>query len=422
MVYVICVLITILWLYQFFIKKNYFSALTYIWAGIFVPLFMYQLGWSSLIDNSNSGMFNYIFICLAVTIAIYMLKTNGIKPNPIHTNEKIIITSTGKKLLPLLNFGFVILYFLENYMGSGSIIPGLQKIDIHAYTAPIISYITSMPFLVMAADYYAYKATKKKKYWLWILVVFIIPIITRSARLQMMISALQFLSLLLFLEGSKAMESLRSRKNYQKIKRVIIIGGIGLLIGVIQFTNYRMNHYGVYNLSYAELIGYEGPKNFSFLAPYYGYFPLSFNNLKINILYRTVEHNYIGLYSFACLFFGVFQIDNLFGIDTQGSIVNRLITHSAATVPTGFWDFYYDYGFFCFIPITVAMLVCYYFLKRAKREKTKLVYRTLYFWYIPLWFFMSFQNLIFASTIIVSGILIEIIVRRCFYVGVFQGG
>lgn len=414
-IYSICALLTITCIFEFFVKKNYFGALTYIWAGIVFPLFMYQLGWSRLIDTSNSSMFNYIFICLTVCIIIYLLSTKGIRLRPISENQRISITKTGKVISPILNIGFLLFYLIENYLGSGSFVPGLQKIDIHTYAAPIISYLTNTLFLVLAFDYYAFKATKKKKYWVWILLVVAIPFITRSSRLQMMIGAIQFISLLLFIEAPGAITTLRARKNYKRIKRILIGVGIVAVIGLTQFTNYRMNHYGVYNFNYADLIGYTGPEQLAFLAPYYGYFPLSFNNLKINLT-RLVSHNYIGLYSFSCLYFGVFQLDNLFGIDIIGNINNRIVTHSAATVPTGFWDFYYDFDYLCFIPMLVAFIICYWLLNKSKRENSRLTFRTLYFWFIPLWFFMSFQNVIFSSTIIVAGVLIEIIIRRSFLI------
>ena len=412
----VCALMTLVWAYQFFLKKNYFGALTYIWAGVFVPLFLYQLGWSRLINTSVSGMFNYIFIWLAVITLLYLALARNRKPRPIAADSRILLTETGKMLSPVLNGGFLILYLLENYLGSGSLVPALQEIDIHTYSAPVISYLTNTPFLVVAFDYYAYKATRELRYWLWILMIFATPIVTRSSRLQLMINAVQFVSLLLFVEASVAMKSRRARKRYRQLKRSIVVLGAAAVIGLIQFTNYRMNHYGVYSFQYADLIEYDGPKALTFLAPYYGYFPLSFNNLKINILKRSVPHNYIGLYSFTCFFFGLLQLDNLLGISTQGHIAHRLVTHGAATVPTGFWDFYYDYGILCFIPIAVGMMVCYRFLKRAKKEKRRLTYRTLYFWFVPLWFFMSFQNILFGSTIMVAGILIKMVIRRSFVV------
>lgn len=415
-IYIVCAVMTIAWVQQFFVKKDHYCALTYIWAGIYVPLFFYQLGWSRLIDRHDSGMFNYIFIMLAVLTLVFTYITKGMKPAKILPDQKIRITSTGRTLLPILNIGFVGLYLIENYLGSGSFIPGLQHIDIHTYSAPIISYLTNSPFIVMAADYYAFKATKKKKYLLWVLVVMVIPFITRSARMQMMICAVQFVSLFLFFEAASALNSIRQRKNYRRTKRIIIIVGMVAVIGLLNYTNYRMNHYGVYSFSYSDLIGYDGPEWASFMAVYYGYFPLSFNNLKINILNRVINHNFIGLYSFTCFYFGVLQLDNILGIDTNGHLFGKLVTQTNATVPTGFWDYYYDYDILCFIPVIVAFLLCYDFLKKANKEKTRLTYRSLYFWFVPLWFFMSFQNVLFESTVIIAGALLLFVIQTSFEV------
>ncbi len=412
---IVCGIVMLCWIYEFFVKKNRFSVLTYIWTGIFFPLFLYLLDWSTLIDTRTSWMFNYIFVCFAFIVIIYSVLCGKRKITPIK-NGTVVITKFGRKMVPLMNWGFIALYLLENYMGSRTFFPGLKHIDIHTYSAPIISYITSAGFLVMAADYYAWKATKRKKYIVWIPIILLFPFVTRSARMQLMIWALSFGSLFLFVEGSDIVASVKKRKHYEKIKKVLLLLCLAGGIGLMSYTNYRMNHYGKYNLSYAEVTGFSGPEWLSFMAPYYGYFPLSFNNLKINILGRTVKHNYIGLYSFNCFYFGLLQLDNLLGINTQGARINGLVTQSAATVPTGFWEFYYDFNILCFLPMIVAMAISGYFLKKASKENKRLTFRTMYFWYIPMWFFMSFQNVVFSPTIIVVGLLIYYIIRNSFYI------
>jgi hypothetical protein len=167
--------------------------------------------------------------------------------------------------------------------------------------------------------------------------------------------------------------------------------------------------------TYASGIMYTGPKWLTWIAPFYGYFPLSFNNLKINIINRTISHNYIGLYSFAALYFGIFQLDNVLGISTNAFLQNRLITNGLATVPTAFWEYYYDFGMLFFIPLIVALLITRIFEKRASKEQNKLTYRTLYFWYVSYWFFTSFQNTLFLSTMIVVGIITYFVIKRSFY-------
>ena len=177
-----------------------------------------------------------------------------------------------------------------------------------------------------------------------------------------------------------------------------------------------MNHFGKYNLTYDTEIRYTGPEWLAFLSPYYGYFPLSFNNLNANMLIRDVTHNYIGLYSFGCFYFGIFQLDNLLGIDVYAYERGSYITSLSASVPTGFWEYYYDFGYLCFIPVISAFAICYFFLINSAKEKSKIVYRCQYFWYVPLWFLMSFQNTMFLPTSIITGIFLYFIIDNSFYI------
>lgn len=55
-------------------------------------------------------------------------------------------------------------------------------------------------------------------------------------------------------------------------------------------------------------------------------------------------------------------------------------------------------------------------LKKSSKEVNKLAYHTLYCWYAPLWFFMSFQNVLFMSVLIISGFLLYYIIQRSFTV------
>ena len=105
-----------------------------------------------------------------------------------------------------------------------------------------------------------------------------------------------------------------------------------------------------------------------------------------------------------------------FNVDQLGDIAGNLITSVSATVPTGFWDYYYDYGILLFIPIVVAFFLCWLFLNNAHKEKETLNKRTIYFWYVSLWFLMSFQNTMFSSVVIVSGLILNYSIKYSFKV------
>lgn len=416
----VCVYMFLLWSYVFFIQKQRFSIITYITAGVYFPLFLYLLYWSDLSDRTESFVFDYIFVTLAVLCTIYGANAYKGKNSHIRSIDgRIYVTKFGRQLYGLINCTYIVLYFLENYLGSGSFVPGLVGIDIHTYSAPIISYFTNAQYLLLAYNYYYYKSTRRKSAIAFSLVDIIIPVITRLARMSIVMAIVQIGSLILFFETDTIKKTISKfeKKKIRRIKQTIfLVAAIGF-VALSTFTQYRMNLHNA-EFTYGSGIAFSGPKRAEWLAPFYGYFPMSFNNLKINILRRNVTHNYIGLYSFFSLYFGLFQVDNLFGLDTTGQLKNRLITNGLATVPTAFWDYYYDFDLLLVIPIIVAMFISYKFEKKSRKESKKLTYRTLYFWYVPYWFFTSFQNTLFLAPAIVVAMLTYYIIKHSFKVDV----
>lgn len=416
----VCVYMFLLWSYVFFIQKQRFSIITYLTAGVYFPLFLYLLYWSDLSDRTESFVFDYIFVTLAVLCTIYVANAYKGKNSHIRSIDgRIYVTKFGRQLYGLINCTYIVLYFLENYLGSGSFVPGLVGIDIHTYSAPIISYFTNAQYLLLAYNYYYYKSTKRKSAIAFSLVDIIIPVITRLARMSMVMAIVQIGSLILFFETDTIKKTISKfeKKKIRRIKQTIFLVAVIGFVALSTFTQYRMNLHNA-EFTYGSGIAFSGPKWAEWLAPFYGYFPMSFNNLKINILRRKVTHNYIGLYSFFSLYFGLLQVDNLFGFDTTGQLKNRLITNGLATVPTAFWDYYYDFDLLLVIPIIVAMFISYKFEKKSRKESKKLTYRTLYFWYVPYWFFTSFQNTLFLAPAIVVAMLTYYIIKHSFKVDV----
>jgi hypothetical protein len=360
----------LLWSYVFFIQKQKFSIITYITAGVYFPLFLYLLYWSDLSDRTESFVFDYIFASLAILCTIYVgITYRGNYRHVRSIDGTIYVTKFGRQFYGVINFIYIALYFLENYLGSGSAVPGLVGIDIHTYSAPIISYFTNAQYLLLAYNYYYYKSTKRKSALAFSLVDIIVPVMTRLARMSIVMAVVQVGSLILFLETDTIKRTL-SKFEKRKIKRikqgVFLVAVIGF-VTLSTFTQYRMNLHNA-EFTYGSGIAFSGPEWAEWLAPFYGYFPMSFNNLKINILRRKVTHNYIGLYSFFSLYFGLFQVDNLLGIDTAGQLKGRLVTNGLATVPTAFWDYYYDFGLLLVIPIIVAILISYNFEKNREEN------------------------------------------------------
>ena len=255
-------------------KKQYFTIINYIVLGIFVPLFLYELKWSNLIIEEESIMFDSIFVALALLTLIFSLASRKLYPKRPVSNEKIYFKKNGKFIVWIINFLFIFFYFLENYLVSGTFAPALNKIDAHLKSFPIISYITTASFVILACDYYAFKATKKKIYLLMALLVLTIPVVTRSARSNTLIAIVQLLSLVLFFEKEFAKESLKKIRTFNRHRKILILLCLAVVVLMCFYTTYRMNVYGVYDLVYADIIQYTGPKLFGILPIYYGYFPM----------------------------------------------------------------------------------------------------------------------------------------------------
>lgn len=414
MIIFVFIIMTLFWFIYSIKHRNLLHPLTFIYLGFYIPLLFYNFNWSKLIDTTKSTKFDFIIISFTFLTICFCLMTNK-NVKKVNNCERIVATKVGKYMTKWLTIIWIFLYLIENYMGSGSFFPALAKIDAHKISVPIISYFTNSSFIVTSLNLLMYKATKKKKNLLYIAICLIIPVMTRSSRMATFISVIQLITLFFI-----CFKLNKNSFSWKKIKYKYILVAIILIAFIVymgKLTNTRMNHYGKYDLDYGETIQYTGPGFFGIMEVYYGYFPMSFNNLKINLLYnKTVKHNYIGLYSYTSFWYGLLQLDNIFGINSGAYLDGRLVSSGAATVATGFWEFWYDYGFLAFIPMIVAFAITRFILTNASKEKNKMTYRVLYAWFIPFWFFTSFQNVLFQSVNIVVFIILYNLIKKSFII------
>ena len=150
------------------------------------------------------------------------------------------------------------------------------------------------------------------------------------------------------------------------------------------------------------------------LAPYYGYFPLSFNNLKVNKLNVESDYNMIGLSTFVFFYYSLLHLHHFFDIPVYAASMNRtFISSNSATVATGFWEFYYDFGIFLFLPISIMLIIAVVLLNKGNKENG-ITYKILYLWYIGLIFFQSFMNVVFGPSTIFTYAFIYMIFKNIF--------
>ena len=409
-------IVTIIYLiFLMVLRKDYFSLNTYIILGIYLPMFLSEFNWSFL-HISNKPDNYYLLFCV---FDIFLIFINFLPQSGLHPKDIQFKKNVKAKPIEIYNVLYLMFILIENYYASGHFFPSRYGIDIHTARMPYIYAFTTAIYLISVMNLIEFFVTKKIKYIFYIIFLMAFNIITKSARIDSFICAVQLLSMILFyfIYSKKTVKKRDKiiKKKKSKTKIIVIVGIISIIIlnvGINVGIN-RMNSKGKYHLSYAkDGLNYKGPSigNTEIIAYYYGYFPLSYDNLAYNMMYSTIRPNYIGLSSFRTLYFGVLQFDNFFGLDGGEATKANVIRSQAAAVATGFWVFYYDFGDLFFIPLFISFII-YYILKRniTKKNPSALSF-VLYFYWIPLWTFLSFDNRIFDYQVLLHIILMIIII------------
>lgn len=407
--------------YSIVVKKHYIGLNLFVLLGIHFPMLLYFFGWSAYVDNSPTDEFFFIFFCLNLCMILFNLLIRDTCKFDLGTMPTKV--STGVVLLT--DCIFATLFLVESYLGSRSFVPALVGIDIHAYSAPIIAFVTRNLFLIVILNIVTFLVNRRKKYLVFAFALIALPVVTRSMRITAIITLVQvatFLALYFAAKRRGGERNIAPSRLGTKVKRhklavvLVVVVAVAFTFGAAAMTNNRMSHYGKYDLDYSTEIAYTGPEVLSDVVPvYYGYFPLSFNNLNLSLKYGTAEHNYVGLYSFTSVYFGLLQWDNVFGLDAfePSAIGHRVYSTGSATVATGFWDYWYDYGYFCFIPIVAMIAICAWITRRLQIKPSLFMYLQ-YCYFIPLVFFESFQNVFFGTETLYEVLFALILVRLAF--------
>lgn len=394
-------------------KHDYFNSATYITIGVCVPLILYLCRWSYVIIKEPSNGFYWIYICLFICSVVFQLT----EKREFTYNQKITVKHKREPLVLLVNVFWMLCVLINNKYCSGAFFPALSGIDNHVDNAPIIMYFVRSTYAVIALDVIFYFTRRKKIYLLYAALQVVLPVVSSAGRMVATEAALCGVSLFFFLwlcgYGKKKQKEIKRRRIKTRHVLVIAILAVGIIYALVEVGEYRASHFGAYQISYADSIGYTGPLG-EIGAWLYGYFAISCNNLNQTILANAEQPNFIGLYSFASFFFGILQLDNFFGLDSGAAQAVSVFTLGEATVPTGLWTFYYDYYILAFIPMIVAFIKEHYIRRAARRSNKRLVWIAVYFYYIPEWFFMGFTNTIFSVTGITTGVITYVLLSMFF--------
>ncbi len=401
-------------------KKRVVGLNLIVLLGIYFPMLLFSMGWSTYIDRQVSDDFYLIFLYLNIALIVF----NATVKDHVDFDKEALDCGVNEGVALGLNFFFIAAYLLENYAGSGMLAPSLHGVDIHKFSLPVVNYITNALSAFALLDVFIFLKSKKKRYLGFLLVVIAMPIATRNSRMTSFVALFQCcFAMACFYNRKQLGQSLLSIIGRIKLRTI----GIGVVVAVVIFaavsisTSVGLKRSSINRTekySYGAEIGYGGPFADSEVAStYYGYFPMSFNNLNLSIKYGSTDLNYLGFDTYQGLYFGLLQFDNIFDLEFNASTNHgRVSALNESTVATGFWNFYYDYGKLAFIPIFVMTLLCALITKQTQRSPSKYSY-FLYLYFIPLVFFQSFQNEFFGVNTLVTVALAFIFLKITFSKG-----
>lgn len=376
----------ILTIFLYFKRKDLLSPGQIAFFFVILNIYLYLKGYSNFIniDNIDSSV-RMLFVSIIIIFLFITIFTKKVNISL----EDVQYRLKRPKLIIFLNIINIIFVFLENIIGSGTLIPTLHGIDIHTFSMPVISLYTRSIGFLLIFNYLHYINSKKKKFIILSILVVSLPIVTRSARMTSIVAIVQFMVFYILVNKQNI---------YNNFKRIAKLSAIVVLIMVLMtsITQYRMQNFNNYYGSYSSTIRYSGYEDrFGVFPMYYGYFVLGYENLNLsiqNIKSHQGIHTY-GSYTLAPIFIGIFQFDNLFDDYPARTYANsfRVKIVSTATVPTGFYEFYLDFGDFAYISIMIYGIITLIYYNRIRRNA---FYASYYSILAGAWAFMSFQNVL----------------------------
>lgn len=411
------IIYNIVFIHSIIKKKNIFGMGTIINIAVNLNFFLFLMNWSDFMTKEPQlGTYIIINSILIIFIIVMLLSKSPVE-KLARSKEYIVlkdirIFKNKINMYVFINITYIILFFLENYIGSENLLPNLFGIDIHTYSAPLISFVTRSVYVMLILNYICYENFKEKKYIVFFVIDLILFPVIRGARMNLFMSFFEFgifftmYNLSYLMKNKKLIISL--------VLSVIILVGVGITVGNKRIEK-QLEGAGIEeNLTYGDFIRYSGPEDPMGILPwYYGYFPMSYANLD-----KTIEridnegYRTYGIYTVRPILVGLLQFDNLIPNYPDLDLINEVSEYytSSATVSTGFAEFYLDFGKLAFIGIAIYAFISLAIYNGIKKN---INYLALYGLIAGAWFFMAFQNTMIEVITLYSSIYLLLLFRFC---------
>jgi oligosaccharide repeat unit polymerase len=329
-----------------------------------IPLLLNRLMLSGL---QSSQWETYTYLILIYYVVFFVIVPGFFidkgKYRKLSLNYKDIFFINKPLLVVIIGISIFIQLVL-NYLNCGYFIPTLfieklqlQGVEFHIVKVSFWGLIieTVWLFIIAIATINSFYH-KSKAIWFLTIISLLTPILSRFSRMGIFLALILVIFILYDLVKNK-------RKFYLRLM-------MGLLIFSIAGTYlmwYRWSVGGKYEVSFAEEIKYKGnPGPMEAYATFYGYFPLSFENVNRFVLKNKDNLDYTyGAYTFRPIMAGLFKIQKIFPSFPMHEHFNKLndpVT-DASIVPTAVCEFTVDFGFvLSFIPMIIYSILGLFFV------------------------------------------------------------
>ena len=399
-------------------KKDYYNIAFITAIGVFLPLCIYHLNWSKMTVHPIANDFYLIFIYFGIMVIF----TSVVERKCYPVNVQYVFSIKSQLPIQLFNIIYVVSCLLENIILSGNPFPMVFGIDVHTGKVGGLLWFTNTCFVILAINYLGFRYTHKVKYLIWMAIGILLPVAGKGSRQDAVMSIVQLILFAAFINREqihKAWEKGKiSADTFGKALKRILIIILFILAAIVMVSWGIYRTVGIFSTEskYVLSIGYTGPGKGiwrEILAWYYGYFSFSFNNLNNNILNTPIHENWLGLNSFKAFWFGLMRL-SWFGFHSDAANQTKTILTTSATVTTTFWDFYYDYGNCCFIPMLISGIFYLGLKEKVSSPFSSTGAYLRYFYWASLWFFAAFNNVVFFDCVFTNMIILSIVVHFAF--------
>ena len=367
-------------------NKKIITAYNIVYFMTMISFVLYLQKWSLDFVYDCFPETYYLMFVVCLIFGIYALHDNKIKIEQYNKKYYLKKITIGGHISFMCSSCLLILCLtltaVENlYLSGGLVAPDFN--EFHTASMPVIGTVVRGLYPVAyAMAYLDFVSHRKKRTIILTICCIAYALLGAGSRYWSAISLVTFM--VFVCEYNKDFFKALTKKT-----KVLIVLGCVILFEL--FLNMGMSRTGTQ--TYAQWIQYNGPFKDTPIGMafswFYGYFPYSFNNLNNTLSSLSTRQLYTYGQFTIYPYLAVLHVDSLFGINAiELARECRVISNTAATVATGWYEYYADFGKFFFIQVLVLLFITIHFEK--KRDLSGYIG---YAGMTCVWCFMSFTNI-----------------------------